>query len=224
MGSSSSKQPANGAAAGPKQAPPKITAKDRAILDLKVQRDKLRQYQKQLEAVQARETELAKEFLAKGDKRRALLALKKKKYQDTLLEKTDNQMLVLEQLTSSIEFALVEKQVVEGLKTGSAVLKELNNEMKIEDVERLMDDTADAIAYQQEVSDLLSSKITAEDEEEIERELDMLVAEEEREAASGQLDKLPEVPTAPLPDVGDKVPTPAKAKEKSRKKEDLVAA
>lgn len=103
MGSSSSKEPAN-AKAGPKPAAPKITAKDRAILDLKVQRDKLRQHQRQLETIQERETQLAKEFLAKGDKRRALLALKKKKYQDTLLEKTDSQMLILEQLVGCDAF------------------------------------------------------------------------------------------------------------------------
>lgn len=99
MGSSSSKEkPSTATPPPPKQTPPKITSKDRAVLDLKIQRDKLRQYQKQLELVQSRETELAKQFLAKGDKNRALLALKKKKYQDSLLEKTDGQMLMLEQL------------------------------------------------------------------------------------------------------------------------------
>lgn len=37
---------------------------------------------------------------------------------------------------------------MEGLSNGNAVLKEIHNEMSLEDVERLMDDTADAIAYQ----------------------------------------------------------------------------
>jgi len=36
-----------------------------------------------------------------------------------------------------------------GLQQGSAVLKEINKEMSLESVEKLMDDTADAIAYQQ---------------------------------------------------------------------------
>lgn len=48
----------------------------------------------------------------------------------------------------SIEYALVEQKVLEGLKSGNEVLKQLNNEMRLEDVEKLMDDTADAIAYQ----------------------------------------------------------------------------
>jgi charged multivesicular body protein 6 len=43
---------------------------------------------------------------------------------------------------------LVEKQVLEGLKNGNSVLKEIHKETSIEAVEKLMDDTADAIAYQ----------------------------------------------------------------------------
>jgi charged multivesicular body protein 6 len=44
---------------------------------------------------------------------------------------------------------LVEKDVVFGLQQGSTVLKEINKEMSLESVEKLMDDTADAIAYQE---------------------------------------------------------------------------
>jgi charged multivesicular body protein 6 len=42
----------------------------------------------------------------------------------------------------------VEKDVVFGLQQGNAVLREINKEMSFESVEKLMDDTADAIAYQ----------------------------------------------------------------------------
>lgn len=38
--------------------------------------------------------------------------------------------------------------MVEGLKVGNQILKELQDEIRIEDVEKLMDDTAEAIAYQ----------------------------------------------------------------------------
>jgi charged multivesicular body protein 6 len=49
---------------------------------------------------------------------------------------------------NSIEFALVEQEFLKGLKQGNDVLNQLNKEMRIEDVEKLMDETADAIAYQ----------------------------------------------------------------------------
>ncbi len=45
-----------------------------------------------------KELEVAKHHLANGDKKRALLALKKKKYQETLLIQTEHQLFNVEQL------------------------------------------------------------------------------------------------------------------------------
>ncbi|KAG0243443.1 Snf7-domain-containing protein [Mortierella sp. GBAus27b] len=153
----------------------KITAHDRAILDLKVQRDKLKQYNKRLELVVDKELKLAKEHLAKGDKKRALLALRRKKFQEGLLEKTQLQMTNLDELTFSIEHAMVEKQVFDGLSAGNQVLKELHAEMSLADVEKLMDETADNIAYQNEIDEILSTRLSVAEEEDIERELDEIV-------------------------------------------------
>ncbi|KAF9155476.1 Vacuolar protein sorting-associated protein 20 [Linnemannia schmuckeri] len=182
MGSSSSK----GAA--------KITAHDRAILDLKVQRDKLRQYNKRLEGVVEKELKLAKGHLAKGEKQRALLALRRKKFQESLLEKTVLQMTNLDELTMSIEQAMVEKQVFAGLAAGNQVLKELHKEMSLADVEKLMDETADSIAYQNEIDELLSTRLSVADEEDIERELDLMVEEETKAL-------LPNTPVSSLPEL-----------------------
>lgn len=88
-------------------------------------------------------------MLAQNDKKRALLALRRKKYQETLLAKTDAQLAQLEQLTSSVEFALIQKDVVFGLQQGTRVLREIHAEMGgLEHVEKLMGDTAEAVAYQ----------------------------------------------------------------------------
>ena len=114
----------------------------------------------QTEHVLERERQAAKDALAAGRKDQALLALRRRKYQEQLLVKTDNQLETLQQLVrlvaaamlnaqvSSIEFSLVEKDVLFGLKQGNAVLKELNAEMTVESVDKLMGETADAIAYQ----------------------------------------------------------------------------
>jgi charged multivesicular body protein 6 len=121
----------------------------RAILDLKIQRDKLHQYQKRVTVITTRETEVAKECLRKGDKQRALLALRRKKYQESLLEKTDQQLAQLQALTSDVEFALVQKDVFFGLQQGTEVLKMINKEIGgLEKVEMLMDESAEAQAYQ----------------------------------------------------------------------------
>ncbi|KAG0224809.1 Vacuolar protein sorting-associated protein 20 [Actinomortierella wolfii] len=144
----------------------KITSHDRAILDLK------------LDAVIAKELENAKSYLAKGEKKKALLALRRKKFQEGLLEKATMQMTNLDELTYSIEHAMMEKQVLDGLKAGNQVLKELHKEMSLADVEKLMDETHEAIAYQNEIDELLSTRLSVAEAEEIERELDELVAAE----------------------------------------------
>lgn len=107
-----------------------------------------------------------------------MLILKKKKYQEDMLAKTDAQLLNLEQMTSNIEYALVEVKLMEGIKQGNRVLEKIHAEMSIEDVEKLMLDTADAIAYQNEISNLLSSAYTSnEDEKALEEELAALQQE-----------------------------------------------
>jgi charged multivesicular body protein 6 len=79
-----------------------------------------------------------------------LLALRRKKYQESLLAKTDSQLAQLEQLTADVEFALVQQNVVYGLRQGTAVLRAIHREMGgIEAVERLLGNNAEAQAYQE---------------------------------------------------------------------------
>jgi charged multivesicular body protein 6 len=116
---------------------------------MKNQRDKLHQYQRRITVLTDREKAIAKEMLAKGNKSGALLALRRKKYQESLLARTDAQLEQLEKLASSVEFALVQKDIVFGLQQGASVLQEINKEMGgLDHVEKLMGDTAEAIAYQ----------------------------------------------------------------------------
>lgn len=124
--------------------------RSRAILDMKNQRDRLHQYQKRITVLTDRETAIAKECLARDDRKRALLALRRKKYQESLLAKTDAQLEQLEQLTSQVEFALVQKDVLFGLQQGTQVLQTINKEMGgIDGVEKLMGETEDARVYQE---------------------------------------------------------------------------
>ncbi|KAF6224172.1 hypothetical protein HO133_010746 [Letharia lupina] len=156
----------------------KISAQDRAILDMKNQRDKLHQYQQRVTLITDRETAVARECLARGDKPKALLALRRKKFQETLLAKTDAQLETLEQLTSNVEFTLVQKDVVYGLQQGTNVLKQIHAEMGgIENVEKLMGESEDAKAYQKEISEMLGGQMSNQDEDEVEDELETLEGE-----------------------------------------------
>ncbi|KAI6250381.1 Charged multivesicular body protein 6 [Erysiphe necator] len=171
----------------------KISAQDKAILDMKNQRDKLHQYQRRITVLTDREKSIAKEMLTKGEKAKALLALRRKKYQESLLAKTDAQLEQLESLTKSVEFALVQKDVIYGLQQGTKVLQAIHAEMGgLEHVDKLMGETADAIAYQKEISNMLGDQMTNQDEDEVEDELDALEAE-----ITGV--PLPTVPSTRLP-------------------------
>ena len=116
---------------------------------MKTQRDKLHQYQRRITVITNREQEIAKELLRNGHKEKALLALRRKKYQETLLSRTDAQLAQLEMLTADVEFAMIQKDVVFGLQQGTKVLKEIQREMGgVENVEKLVGENADAVAYQ----------------------------------------------------------------------------
>nr|AEE62480.1 unknown [Dendroctonus ponderosae] len=191
---------------GKKKPRSRVTAQDKAVLQLKQQRDKLKQYQKRIELTLSSDRELAKQLLKKGQKDRALLLLKKKRYQEQLLVKTDNQLENLEKLTHDIEFTQIELEVVEGLKQGNEALKKVNQAINIEDIERILDETREAKEKQDEISSLLSGGLTQEDEDAVEDELAQILKEQ-----------MPEVPLDDV--VGNEEPASAEEVAKPVKKE-----
>ena len=173
----------------------RINSHDKAVLDLKLQRDKLQQYQKKIELTLETDRQMAKKLLSEGKKDRAKLLLRKKKYQESLLTRTDGQLDNLQTLVNDLEFAQVEQQVVNGLKTGNEALKKANEMLSITEIEQIMDDTAEAIEKQKEIDLLISGQLSAEDEDDVLAELDELVAAEANEAEVEKDITLPEVPT-----------------------------
>lgn len=191
---------------------PKITEVDRAILSLKTQRRKLGQYQQQLEAVIEAEKQAARYLIREKRKDRALLALKKKKVQEELLQKVDAWLINVEQQLADIELGSKQKAVFESLQAGNTAMKAIQSEINLDDVQKLMDDTEEAKAYQDEINAILGEKFSAEDEEDV-------LAEFENLEAQLTVQDLPEVPTAALeeeeklelPDVPTKAPVASNA-------------
>jgi charged multivesicular body protein 6 len=159
-----------------------------------------------LQAVIERELHIAKEQLRLKNHHAARLALSKKKYQEQLLDKTGNQLLTIEELTQTIEFALVEQDVMKRLEIGNHVLGQIHKEMDLNTVEKIMDDTADAIAYQNELQNIISQELSPEDEEAIMAQLDEIIEMQQKaealntpneEVFSNKKDTLESFPSVP---------------------------
>jgi hypothetical protein len=70
-----------------------------------------------------------------------------------------------------IETAAMEQEVFKALKVGKESLEELNRQTSIEEVERLMEENAEAIAISQQISEALGGSISSLDEDALASEL-----------------------------------------------------
>ncbi|XP_054160211.1 charged multivesicular body protein 6-like [Oppia nitens] len=167
-----------------------ITEADKAILQLKQQRDSVKRYQKRIIDDIDKERQIARQLVKDNKKEKALLLLKKKKYMETILEKTDNQLINLEKLVSDIEFKQIETKIIDGLQTGNEALKQLHQILSIEKIEDILEETKEGIEKQKEIDDLLLGLNIETDEESLLQELDQMLDQ--------TTDNLPEVPQTEL--------------------------
>uniref|UniRef100_A0A1B6DX10 Uncharacterized protein n=1 Tax=Clastoptera arizonana TaxID=38151 RepID=A0A1B6DX10_9HEMI len=200
----------------------RVTEHDKAVLQVKQQRDKLRQYQNKIELKLEAERNLAKKLILEGKKERAKLLLRKKKYQEQLLDRTDGQLENLERMIHDLEFSQIEVQVLDGLKIGNEALKKVNEVLNIEEVERILDETREGVEKQQELNDILSGVLTSEDEDAVEAEfLSMISLEDKLQQTDMNKEiKLPDVPT----DIIKRQETEVPEEEPKKKRERIAVA
>jgi charged multivesicular body protein 6 len=159
-----------------------------------------------------KETEYARRMLKEGKKDRAKLALQKKKFQENLIAKTEAKLLNIEELVNSVEFAKVQAEVFNALKVGNDALQKINSTMSIDEVEKLMDDTAEAIAYQEEISQLLGTELTSEDNDAVLEELNAIEQGEAIELKGA----LPDAPKTKVNVVDEKPEEPVVVEQKKQ--------
>jgi len=183
-----------------------LTETDKAKLELKRQRDRLKKCRIKCETVIAKELRAAKDLMKMKKKKQAIILLKKKKLKEKMLSDTENKLLTIETLLSQIDEAELTAETMMAMKQGTEALKALNEEMSLEDVERIMDETQEAMEYQQEIDELLSGKLGSDDEEEVELEFARMLELEEAEAeeANGAKTKEVVLEAPDLPDVPQK--------------------
>lgn len=137
-----------------------------------------------------------------------------------MLGTTDKELEALEKLTSDLEFATVQQQVLDGLKVGNDALKKIHEILTIDEVERIMDETNEGIEKQREIDAIISTgALSQDDEDSVAAELEELVASTLPAIDEDIDDKLPEVPT----DEPTSDEVAEKKKKKERKTEERVA-
>lgn len=183
-----------------------ISDSDRAVLDLKNARDRLRKFEVKLSTESKRLTDQATALLKVGKRDRALLVVKIRRLREARIADVDSQLLKLEEMVNTLEWENQQSTVIEALQAGNQALKEIHAVMTVDTVEALMDETRDAIATEQTITDLLNEGLTSDLDQQAQEEFDQLSAE------MTTLD-LPEAPkkAVPLPEPSgpaDDVPVP----------------
>ena len=63
-------------------------------------------------------------------------------------------------MVHDIEFATVQKQVIDGLKNGNEALEKANAMFSIDEIEDILADTQEAVDKQEEINSMLSGYLT----------------------------------------------------------------
>ncbi|EAY07738.1 SNF7 family protein [Trichomonas vaginalis G3] len=152
---------------------------DKAVLALKVNRDRLKKYQLRLEADNEKQIQVAKQLAKEGKLDRAKLALRTKKAREAMIVKTDGMLTQLQEQLNHLENAKMIKEFAKNLEMTNSVLKTMNEQLTPEMVEKLMDENQEETEKVNEITDLLSQNMTPELDAEAEEEYERMLQEME---------------------------------------------
>jgi len=153
------------------------TEHDCAVLKLKVACDKVTAFKRKIDEEIEKSQEMAQQLVRMKRKERAMLALKRKKYLEKQYRTCDAELNNVKNLLCAFEFASVQQEVARSLDKGNEALQRLQNQISLEDAERIMEENAEALKYVEELSELLGHNLTEEDADDLEEELAAMMSE-----------------------------------------------
>ena len=193
----------------------KLNTDEKAMLDCKLARDKIKQYIKRLEKNAALKKEKSKEALKAKNKDRARMLLKQSKMYSEQIKSADGQLNMIEDQISALETAFIQRDCLKTLEQGNAALKQLQSECNIEKWEKVRDDLEDMKEANNEITEFFKEKGIG--EEEVEEDVN-----KEMEELTKQLSKELDID---LPDAhNEEVVVPEEQKEEVKQKKQLVEA
>ena len=190
-----------------------VTQIDRAVLDLKVSRDRLTRYKKKLSLDSDKLLIKAKSLKAKNGTKAALSLLKLRKMKEKEVDNIDSQLITIQTMVSNIQTKEQEAEALTALRSGKNALEKLHKENTIEDVLQLMEEVEEQNEMEREINDVLvntGETLTDFEEDELEKELLGLMgvdadADADADAVvqndTGDKIDLPAVPSSKLPEI-----------------------
>ena len=158
-----------------------INQEERALLDCKICRDKIKKYIKSLEKNASLKRERAKEALKNKNKDRAKLNLRQAKMYQEQIKTADGQLEMIETQISQIESAQSQRDAMSVLKQGNEVLKNLQKEVNAEKFQEISDDMDELKQQQDELTEFFKNRGIEENDEELDEELDKLLDSVQKE-------------------------------------------
>ncbi|CCW64677.1 unnamed protein product [Phytomonas sp. EM1] len=157
--------------------PTEITSSDRVKLELKIQRDNLVAAMRKFEIVGNIEHNNAKEFLKKGNRRKALYCLKRERAQFDQIDSVSKMLDNIQNLIDTIDFTQIECEVVAALRDGKSELEQLNKILNIDDVEKLMSETRESIEEARHIDYVINQPLSSIEDDDLIKELEAQMVE-----------------------------------------------
>ena len=174
-----------------------LTETDKAILDCKTCRDKIKRYIKNLEQKEQKSREKAKELLKKKHRERAKLYLRQSKLFSEQTKVAEGQLEMINEQIANIESTTNLAQCAAVLKQGNSVLKNLQNEVNIEHWENIRDDLDELKERDDEIKEFFKEKGI--EQEELDEQCDDEINKLLEEIHGNDID-LPQVPKEKIPE------------------------
>lgn len=182
-----------------------VSDKDKAVLDLKNARDRLKKYRKKLETESSQLTDQAKELIRAQQRDRALLLLKLRKHKEKAVNQINDQLITVMQQIEDVEWTLISVQVFDAIKSGTNLLNKIHEEISVESVQSLLEETNEAIEVENQINAVLAGQITQIEETDLLDELNQLMAQHAQPVAdrkdvevSNVILSMPEAPTGKI--------------------------
>eukprot|EP01118_Nematostelium_gracile_P001556 TRINITY_DN1161_c0_g1_i1.p1 TRINITY_DN1161_c0_g1~~TRINITY_DN1161_c0_g1_i1.p1 ORF type:complete len:389 (-),score=135.05 TRINITY_DN1161_c0_g1_i1:18-1184(-) len=186
---------------------------DHHIIQFRLVKRKLKQQIKELESSIEKFQNMAKSYCQKKQKEMALSYLKRKKRCETLLNKKIAEQDNIRQIVEQIDAAKSNKEILDAYKLGTQTIKAVNEKYGLtkEAIDDVMLDLEEVFADQREIDDALqATPATDFDEDELNKELEMLEEEDLLERLEQLTPRSPEKVNTPERTV---IPSPTKEKK-----------